>query len=243
MTRLEELNEQREELLFAALMEEVAASEGRKAREENRRLQNDPSAAVPEPVLKRCRKVIRREFNARNARVAAKTAARLFNKVAVIVAIISLLCAAAFALSPKFRADSMNLLMEVFEDKTYLHFTSSTADTSGGTQLLTPNWVPEGYELELEDTTEPTIRYKYLNGVGQFIEITKFESEKLTLSVDTDDTNLQYINMQGVTAVLTEDDNIIMVSWADEESLAMITVKSNGLSQDELLKIAENLSY
>ena len=47
MTRREELQEAYEDAMFALLMDYVAESEGKKALEENRALQEDPDAEVP----------------------------------------------------------------------------------------------------------------------------------------------------------------------------------------------------
>ncbi len=44
------MNRQLEETIFAQMMEEVAKEEGRRALEENERLKNDESFAVPESV-------------------------------------------------------------------------------------------------------------------------------------------------------------------------------------------------
>ena len=48
MTRREELQEAYEDAMFALLMDYVAESEGKKALEENRALQEDPDAEVPQ---------------------------------------------------------------------------------------------------------------------------------------------------------------------------------------------------
>lgn len=68
MTRREELQEAYEDAMFALLMDYVAESEGEKALEENRVLQEDPDAEVPQEVRRACLKEIHRAFRKKSAR-------------------------------------------------------------------------------------------------------------------------------------------------------------------------------
>ena len=52
-----------EEQLFAKLMQKLAEEEGRRLMEENERLLNDPSAAVPPELDRKCRELILRAFS------------------------------------------------------------------------------------------------------------------------------------------------------------------------------------
>mgnify|MGYP006873118144 CR=1 FL=1 len=53
MTNREKLRENYEDSVLALLMDEFAESEGKRYIEENERLRQDPSAAVPEDVERR----------------------------------------------------------------------------------------------------------------------------------------------------------------------------------------------
>ena len=52
-----------EEQMFAMLMQKFAEEEGRRLIEENERLLNDPSAAVPPELDRKCRELILRAFS------------------------------------------------------------------------------------------------------------------------------------------------------------------------------------
>ena len=54
MTRREELYERYHDALFALLMEEVSETQGKKALEENERLNQDTQAEVPPEISARC---------------------------------------------------------------------------------------------------------------------------------------------------------------------------------------------
>ena len=62
MTRHERLLENYEDAYFALLMEDVAQMEGARLDQLNMELQNDPHAAVPEGLTKRCLKTINAHF-------------------------------------------------------------------------------------------------------------------------------------------------------------------------------------
>ena len=63
MTRHERLLENYEDAYFALLMEDVAQMENARLDRFNTELQNDPHAAVPEGLTKRCLKTINAHFS------------------------------------------------------------------------------------------------------------------------------------------------------------------------------------
>ena len=60
MTRRERLLEQYEDAFFALMMEDVMVREGARLESWNRRLLEDPAAAVPESLDRRCLQAIAR---------------------------------------------------------------------------------------------------------------------------------------------------------------------------------------
>lgn len=82
MTRREKLQEALEEAMFALLMDYVAEAEGKKALEENRALQNDPTAEVPQEVRQACLNEIHHAFQAK----AARSTGRIAKEEAVVPA-------------------------------------------------------------------------------------------------------------------------------------------------------------
>lgn len=116
MTRKEQLREQYEDALFALLMDEVAASEGNRALEENERLKRDPDAAVPEETQQKCLQFIEQQFRARSGRSARRTAFQIFRNVSMVALLAALLFTAACAMSPVLRQKTLNFMMETFSD-------------------------------------------------------------------------------------------------------------------------------
>ena len=96
MTRREELQEAYEDAMFALLMDYVAESEGEKALEENRVLQEDPDAEVPQGVRRACLKEIHRAFRKKSARSVGRITMKVINKVALVALLGTLLFSTAF---------------------------------------------------------------------------------------------------------------------------------------------------
>lgn len=67
MKTREQLQEEYEAALFALMMDYMAQAEGKRLREENERLKNDPAAQIPESLDQRCLQTIQRAFLRREA--------------------------------------------------------------------------------------------------------------------------------------------------------------------------------
>ena len=117
MTQHERLLEEYEDAYFALLMEEVAKKEGERLEALNERLQNDPNAAVPESLDKRCLETIDRYFAKQQRRTSLRRVGKVLRLVAVIMGISVLLFTTAFALNENFRVATLNLMLILFPHK------------------------------------------------------------------------------------------------------------------------------
>ena len=117
MTKHEKLQEQYEDALFALLMEEFAAEEGKSALEENERLKRDPAFDVPPDVRQRCLKTIAKTCTKQSLRRTGKSFCKVFTKVAVVATLCMLLFTTAIAVSPTLRANTFNLIISTFEEE------------------------------------------------------------------------------------------------------------------------------
>lgn len=159
MTRREKLEEQYEDAYFALLMDAVAEKEGARLEELNDQLNRDPTAAVPEEIDRRCRKVINRHFAEQRRSGYWRTTKRVLNRAAIVAAVMMLLFTSAFALSEDFRISALNLLITVEEQYTQLEMksddpsedlkslptTSEGLATSEYFENLEIGWIPEGF--------------------------------------------------------------------------------------------------
>ena len=249
MTRREQLQEQYEDALFALLMDELATTEGQAALEENERLKNDPEYAVPTDVRQRCLKTISRCCAKKTLRRTGKVLCRGFSRVAVIGMICMLLFTTAFAASPTFRANTLNLVMEIFEDSTAISFSNSNSENSSFLEdfNVDVNWVPEGYTLvdQSEDSFLSSLRYR--SETGDEILINIFKGENGVLNIDTENAQVEPVTIQGCDGLLVLKDGDAQLAWGNENGPYQVGIIAKNSETEEdvqnLLKIAENLTF
>ena len=251
MTRREQLQEQYEDALFALLMDELAATEGQAALEENERLKNDPEYAVPTDVRQRCLKTISRCCTKKTLRRTGRVLCRGFGRVAVIGMICMLLFTTAFAVSPTLRANTLNLVMEVFEDSTAFSFSSSDSGSPSFSEDfdvdVNVNWVPEGYTLvdQSEDPFLSSLRYR--SETGDEILINIFKGENGVLNIDTENAQVEPVTIQGCDGLLVLKDGDAQLVWGNENGPYKVGIIAKNTETEEdvrnLMKIAENLTF
>ena len=216
MKNREELVEQYEDALLALLVYDIAQAEGEEALRLNELLKNDPDAALPESLQRRCEKTIRNAFAKQNIQRAGRTAGKVIQRVSVAAMLAVLLFTTAFAVSEDFRIATLNTVIQVFDDHTRITFrgTSSAnrysySDSSEELDYqynIALDWLPEGYEVETGWTTENGSS-DYIALISQArhsaidISFTPYRSN-LSYSFDTESCTKKEITVQGHTAEL-----------------------------------------
>lgn len=240
MNRHERLQEQYEDSLFALLMDEVAAMEGQRAIEENERLQNDPAAAVPEDVDRRCMRTIHRHFARQKARAAGRVTLKAAKRVTLAAGIGAILFTTAFALSETVRVRVLNLVIRTFETNTEFRFTS--ADEQAGPQLEV-GWVPEGYVLVDHGSDGLETWYEYQNAENKTLSITSEKAKDLVMGIDTEDAEVERIQIQGSQAMLVEEDPKIQLFWTAQDKSVFIKILGTGVERENIISVANELQY
>lgn len=249
MTRREQLQEQYEEALFALLMDEYMEEEGEKALRENAALRADPHSEVPAPVVQRCLKRIDRHFAAQRARSIGRVSIRVVNRVAVVALVAMLLFTVAFAASPTFRINTLNLVIETFEESTSFSITGASALIP---QVIEAGWLPDGYQLTEQKSSSNRITNIYQADDGREITIYVTDISGGGISVDTEDAVLDTVVIQGYEATTIQKLRIDgygnrheqnRVVWPITENGWFVSVSSNDEGVDVLSFVAENLFF
>ncbi len=245
MTRREQLQENYEEALFALLMDDLAVSEGKKAIQENRLLREDPQAAVPERVDRRCIRTIRRCFSANTSRTAARVLTKVINRVAIVVLVCTMLFTVAFAVSTDFRLNTLNYVIDTFDDRARL-----SPETSGSYSIVA-GWLPQGYELTEYSQEQMLTFVQYKTSDNREIQIVVSDASKRK-TIDTEDAAVTtiLINQYQATAVSKQGTNANghtyeenRVVWLDSEHKMYIDVYSCHEDIATLVHIAEQLTF
>lgn len=240
MNRRERLQDQYEDALFALLMDELATMENQRAEEENERLQNDPSAAVPEDLDRRCMRLIRRHFVRRRIRAARRSAWKAMKLVALIAGIAAILFTTAFATSETVRVHVLNLAIEVFETNTEFRFSNSSEQAA---PQLSVGWVPDGYTLTDQGSDKVEVWFDYQDVENSFLSITCWRTNGLVSKVDTEDAEVEYIQIQDSQAMLVTKSNSVQLVWPANDNSIFISVAADEIAPEDIIHIANELHY
>ena len=238
------INEQFEDAVFSMLMADVAEAEGKRLLEVNRQLQGDPEATVPEEVSSRCLKAIKREFSRRNLRNIRRTCAKVFQRVAIVVLVVVACFSTMFVTSEAFRVEVMNYVIEIFDEKIDLGLEDEYNSTLSGS--ITANYIPTGYSLIDTGSNNREAWYNYQSTYNSesFINISVVSQDQDTLfEIDTEDAIVESLSINGVTAIYTQKDNTSQIAWLNIDELVSVTIFAVNVDRDELVKVAENITF
>ena len=249
MTKREQLIENYEDALFAVLMDKVAEEEGEKLREENQRLKDDPSAAVPEHVDAAARKTIREAFAGKARRSAARTIGRVLNRVAVVLFIVCLLFGVAYAAFPEVQLKTLNLLIQTSDVASKLSLVrddgeNGPSDDEVEQYILCGYSIPRPPEFSMvgkgEDKHGGWVKFEKGSGETIRISIIKNGSEY----IDTENADrADEVQIHGYPGMMVEKDSRITLTWTETDQSAHITLLCINLNASFALQTAEQIHF
>ncbi len=240
MNRQEELQDRYEDALFALLMDKIATAEGEEALEEIERLKNDPDAAIPEDVDRRCLQTIQRHFAKQKVYAAGRFTIKAVKYAIMAAGIAGLMFTAAFAVSEDVRSTTLNLMIEVFDTDTTLRFVGETNDVA---PQISVGWLPPGYTLESHGSSVASTWYQYTNSEDEFIYVDCSLAKGATVSVDTEDAEVEYIEINGYQAMLIRKNSELQLVWPAKGSSIVVDITASNLEEEVFLHIASELIY
>lgn len=246
MTNREKLRENYEDSVLALLMDEFAESEGKRYIEENERLRQDPSAAVPEDVERRALQLIDREFAKRNRAHTGKKLLRFLARIAIAAVFAALLFGAAFALSETVRAGTLNFLMQMDERIATWQFGEETEESSEhiGSFDVVVEWLPEGYSITSRTPSGPSdVVLDCTNDTGGLIRVSVHESEDFMHTLDLEEADhYTKITVNDCEGMLIQKGDIVRVYWVYYNTDLVVGLMSEDVDMETLLPVAESVS-
>lgn len=253
MTRREELEEAYEDAYFELLMDEVAEMEGAYWEEVRKELENDPTAAMPESVERRCVQTIKRCFARQRRQKNLRIAKRVLNRIAVFVAIVSMMITTVLAVSEDARVAAANLLITVNERYTEMHMDPngvvySMNDISADEVLeddyfsqFKVGWIPEGFSY-YSGTSD--MDATFINNDGLLISI-EYVPGSATYRIDTEDADsIDTIKVDGHSVMkVLKDGSTNMVLINEEKHCFVSVLTSQEISWNIALRILENILF
>ena len=253
MTRHERLVEAYEVAYFDLLMEEVAEMEGAEWEMRLKELENDPSAVVPEEVDRKCRQTIERCFARKKRQKGLRIAGKALNRIAVFVAIVSMMITTVLAVSEDARVAAANLLITVNERYTEMHMDPngvvySMNDISADEVLeddyfsqFKVGWIPEGFSY-YSGTSD--MDATFINNDGLLISI-EYVPGSATYRIDTEDADsIDTIKVDGHSVMkVLKDGSTNMVLINEEKHCFVSVLTSQEISWNIALRILENILF
>nr|WP_304954515.1 DUF4367 domain-containing protein [uncultured Bacteroides sp.] len=240
MNRQEELQDRYEDALFALLMDKIATAEGKEALEEIERLKSDPDAAIPENVDKRCLQTIRRHFAKQKVHTVGRFTMKVVKCAVIAAGIAGLMLTAAFAVSEDVRSTTLNWMIEVFDTDTTLRFIGETSEV---VPQINIGWLPDGYALESCGYSGVSTWYTFQNADAQYIQISCTSTAGTTMSVDTEDADVQHVEINGYPAMFIKKKSDWQLVWPANKNSIVICIVTSDLNETELFRFANELAY
>ena len=248
MKRREQLYENYEDALFAILMDKVAEEEGARLREENKRLQDDPEAEVPERVDEAARRTIRRAFGKQRRRGATRFAGKLVNAAAVLVLVLSALFVTAYAAFPEVQLKTLNLLIQSSDVASRLALVGEERverDRSGSDSLTICGYrIPmlDDFVLLSQEEDKHGGWVKYENDAGATIRIAFFKAG--TKYLDTEDVDYyEDISIHGYSGIVVKKNSLTSIVWTEQDHGYSIMLDADNLEVDYTLSIAHEIRF
>lgn len=134
----------------------------------------------------------------------------------------------------------IGLFVEEYEDHIDVKtFSGSEADFEVPklNELYQPTYIPEGYELQVNDLDASNLFMVWENNNGSYIAYSQ-DLLNTVPAINNEDVNIENILINGFDAILTYDDEYTTLTWSDGKYMYQI----NGItSKDEVVLMAESL--
>lgn len=235
-----------DDALFRVLMNRVAEHEGAAALARNAQLNQDPNAALPPALEKKCQKLIRDTFAAKSRSTAppkTKAQRRIFSwktlqKVAVVAILLVTTVSLVFAAFPTVRTATLNMFLDIHETYTDFFFHGDPPQSTSSKFDIHPGWLPDGFFITEEDAIQDFSYQYYKNNDGVILLFKK--SIPTTTSIDTEDAEINALTVQGYEGQIITKGTEISIVWLNKEENIVYFINSNGIDYASMVKIAQN---
>ena len=255
MTDRKRLLDNYEDALFALMMDELAEQEGQRLLEENERLKQDPAAAIPEDVDKRCLKTIKRTFARKHHMVVMRLVSAMFRKVAVFAFVMMIMYGTAYAAFPEVRTKTLNLLIEMSDVSARLTSDNNVGSANSGNRAenvsndgilqgyqLPP--VPDGFEILSMGSTSMSGWIRYTDNQKKSIYISISAAENMVRNRDSEDVDsIESIQIHSYDGLIIEKDDRIDITWCDTDRNNFISIACTGIERNSVIQFAEDLEF
>lgn len=234
------LREQYEDSLFSLLMKRHAEIEGEILLQQNRELNQDDSAAVPEEIAESGRRVIRKALEEKNRRSAGKHFGKFFLRFAIAAVITVSLIGAALSASASLRRSAMNLLIRI--DPKMASWLVDREENDGKIHI-TATWIPDNYYRVDNQSDEMWAELIYENDTGGSIHVFAGRMVNAVLEADTNKNSVLSITIGGQPAIVVEKQDGFNISWIDDENELSVCINATNTPIIDVISFADSLIF
>lgn len=247
MTNHEKLQEQYEDALFALLAEDAIRAHDEQAFIAYEQLEQSDEVEIPPQADERMQALIRQYQPRPRRRATKKRIGKIIHHSAVAACVAISMTATAFAASPTLREHMLNLLITTTEKSTDFRFhydeqTSMLMDyATGEVQDFIIGWLPDEFIFEKEEQYSDQIIYSFYTTDEKYLTIEKITNTGTTFGIDTEDCQISYVTIRGKSALVSEKENYIILTWSEPENATFYCVTGEGVKKQDIIKIAQNI--
>ena len=220
--------------------------QGELAGELEKRLEQDPGAAVPRRTVKRCRAAIRKAFSQPVRQVKTVLA-----RVVIAAVLCGLLTTVACAISPDFKAFLTRIFYSVTEVFTAFTLQDPQMEDVGALQGeaqefdgLRFEWLPKEYEYVDGKETEKSRWVEFADDRQGYIQIRVMGlSEDAAYTYDSEESVSSPVLIGDFEGQLIVEKGNRALLWVDEQQDKTIFIMATDLSEEGLLQLARALRY
>lgn len=146
------------------------------------------------------------------------------------------------------RSKVINVITEIYEEFTSIMFSKEDEDIHINSEFkpISPNYIPKGFK-EI-DKVESSIGLFIVYENDEYLQI-RYSCDEISnnsIILDTEDAQVEDININGFDAKYIVKDNIQQLLWNDNTSSYLIDMESKSSDminndKEELIKIAESI--
>ena len=104
-------------------------------------------------------------------------------------------------------------------------------------------WLPDGYVLKNYESSIKSTWYIYQNAEDEFIYVDCSLAKGATVSVDTEDAEVKYVEVNGRQAMLIRKYDELQLIWSENEDGIIVDITASNLEDEVLLHMANEITF
>jgi hypothetical protein len=242
----EKLMEELEEIQVRLAVLSWAEEEGERLLQENEELKKDPFYQPSEEAKQKFRKMLKRHSFRQKVRNVLHTSYRYSKNVAAILFAVLLVFSTSILSVRAMRTKVLNWFIQMGDQYTEIGL-DEKENTAGDNinvnwvNAYAPSYIPKGFSISSLNNGKNMKSIEYKNEKEGIIVFQQMDNNA-NQNIDTEDAEkIEKITVQGEKGLLVNKNDLITVAWHNDTYMFTLSTKSDGLQNEEVLKIAESV--